>query len=98
MIAGRLTGYSQRFNFVQYNKWNKLGLDTNNYTNFLRDLIYFKCGLMPCQQEEMKKITEQTREYLNKYLSSQRNQVCYGVRQRAQTRPSRSIQMNTFIN
>lgn len=128
LVAGRLTGYSQRFNLFQHNKWTQLGLDTNNNKNFLRDLIYFKSGLMPCQQEEMEKIIDRTREYLRKYLPSrssddglllrrkhenQRNRLCYGVRQRAQTptertirnvntvlsqtRPSRSIHMNTLI-
>ena len=114
MVAGRLTGYSQRFNLFQHNKWTQLGLDTNNNKNFLRDLIYFKSGLMPYQQEEMKKITEQAREYLRKYLSSRRsddglllrqkrenqiNRLCYGVRQRAQTPTERIIRnVNTVLS
>ena len=114
MVAGRLTGYSQRFNLFQHNKWTQLGLDTNNNKNFLRDLIYFKNGLMPCQHEEMKKTIERTQEYLRKYLSSrsghdelllrrkrenQINRLCYGIRQRAQTPTERIIRnVNTVLS
>ena len=114
MVAGRLTGYSQRFNLFQHNKWTQLGLDTNNNKNFLRDLIYFKSGLMPCQHEEMKKTIERTQEYLRNYLPSrsghdelllrrkrenQINRLCYGVRQRAQTPTERIIRnVNTVLS
>ena len=114
MTAGRLTGYSQRFNILQHNKWKKLGLDTLDSKNFLRYLIYFKRGKMPCQQEEMKKLTDMAREYLKKYLPSQssddvlllqrkhENQKkvkCYGVKQRARTPTERTIRnVNTVLS
>ena len=93
--AGRLTGYSQRFNFIQENKWKSLGLDTSDNNNFLRDLLYFKSGLMPQQKKKMEEIVEHARIYLKKYLGTendddeillqrkrenQKIQKCYGVR------------------
>ena len=95
--AGRLTGYSQRFNFIQENKWKLLGLDTSDNNNFLRDLLYFKSGLMPQQKKKMEEIVEHARIYLNKYLCAENDdeeillerkdenkiiQRCYGVRQK----------------
>lgn len=95
--AGRLTGYSQRFNFIQENKWKLLGLDTSDNNNFLRDLLYFKSGLMPQQKKKMEEIVEHARIYLNKYLGAENDdeeillerkdenkiiQRCYGVRQK----------------
>lgn len=95
--AGRLTGYSQRFNFIQENKWRLLGLDTSDNNNFLRDLLYFKSGLMPQQKKKMEEIVEHARIYLKKYLGAENDdeeillerkdenkiiQRCYGVRQK----------------
>ena len=95
--AGRLTGYSQRFNFIQENKWRLLGLDTSDNNNFLRDLLYFKSGLMPQQKKKMEEIVEHARIYFKKYLGAENDdeeillerkdenkiiQRCYGVRQK----------------
>ena len=95
--AGRLTGYSQRFNFIQENKWKLLGLDTSDNNNFLRDLVYFKSGLMPQQKKKMEEIVEHARIYLKKYIGTENDdeeillerkdenkiiQRCYGVRQK----------------